>query len=225
MKIAPSIAAADLSNLGRAVEEADRGGADMIHIDIADGHFAPNITFGPGTVKALRRYTDLPFDTHLMLTDPLDYIESFIDAGSDIISPHAEVLDGRKFDAISSRARRGGARLGLALRPETRLPQWARGRLDRIDVLLVMTVNPGFSGQKLIESVLPRIKEYSDMKRELGLRYEVEVDGGVEPQNAGRLVAMGATVLVAGASAFRRGSVSEAIGELREKASGPVVVR
>lgn len=225
MKIAPSIAAADLSNLGRAVEEAEAGGADMIHLDIADGHFAPNITFGPGTVKALRRYTDLPFDTHLMLTDPLDYVERFLEAGSDIISPHAEVLDGRSFDTFSTKARRGGARVGLALRPETRLPSWARSRLDRLDVLLVMTVKPGFSGQKLIESVLPSIREYSDLKRELGLGYELEVDGGVEPQNVGKLVTRGATILVAGASAFRRGSVSDAINELKEKARESVVVR
>ncbi len=224
IKISPSIAAADLSRLGDAVLQAEKAGADMIHLDIADGHFAPNITFGPGTVKALRKLTSLPFDTHLMITDPLVYLDAFVEAGSNIISSHCEVLDEAKFSELRERLS-DKVKLGIAMKPDTEVPEWVMDNLERIDLLLVMTVNPGFSGQKLLTSVLPKISYLSSHIKSKGLKTEIEVDGGVEPENAQELVRRGATVLVAGASAFRRGNVEQAIKELREKAESALVVK
>jgi ribulose-phosphate 3-epimerase len=225
IKIAPSVAAADLSRLGDAVLQAEKAGADMIHLDIADGHFAPNITFGPGTVKALRKITSLPFDTHLMITDPLSYIDSFIDAGSNIISCHCEVLDERLFLEIRDKLKSKGLKVGLALKPETDAPEWVMRNIESIDILLIMTVNPGFSGQRLITSVLPKISSLSSHIKKRNAKTEIEVDGGVEPENVQELVKRGANIIVAGASAFRRGNVEQAIKELREKAETAMVVR
>lgn len=225
IKISPSIAAADLSRLGDAVLEAEKAGADMIHLDIADGHFAPNITFGPGTVKALRKLTSLPFDTHLMITDPLAYLDSFVEAGSNLISSHCEVLDEDKFSDLRERLSNSKVKLGIAIKPNTEVPEWVMKNLERIDFLLIMTVNPGFSGQKLLTSVLPKISYLSSKIKSMGLKTEIEVDGGVEPENAQELVRRGATVLVAGSSAFRRGNVEQAIKELREKAESALVVK
>ncbi len=146
IRIAPSVLAWDLGDLGEAVEIAVRGGADQVHLDVIDGHFAPNITFGPGTVKALRRRCDLKFDTHLMVDQPWLYAEKFLDAGSDILTFHAEVLDGKAFDELHGAVARRGKEVGLAIKPSTELPDWAIARLDKVSTLTFMTVNPGFSG-------------------------------------------------------------------------------
>ena len=225
IKIAPSIAAADLSRLGDAVKEAEKAGADIIHLDIADGHFAPNITFGPGTVKALRNLTSLPFDTHLMITDPLRYADLFVEAGSNIITSHCEVLEIEKFKVLKDKLESKKVRIGIAVKPETELPKWVLENIESIDVLLLMTVNPGFSGQKLLTSVLPKISSISSHLRSKNLNVEIEVDGGVEPENVPELVGRGATILVAGASAFRKGNVEQAIKELRERAESALMLR
>jgi ribulose-phosphate 3-epimerase len=225
IKIAPSIAAADLSRLGDAVKEAEKAGADIIHLDIADGHFAPNITFGPGTVKALRNLTSLPFDTHLMITDPLRYADLFVEAGSNIITSHCEVLEIEKFKVLKEKLESKKVRIGIAVKPETELPKWVLENIESIDVLLLMTVNPGFSGQKLLTSVLPKISSISSHLRSKNLNVEIEVDGGVEPENVPELVGRGATILVAGASAFRKGNVEQAIKELRERAESALMLR
>jgi ribulose-phosphate 3-epimerase len=218
IKIAPSILAGDQGNLAGAVRAADDGGADVIHLDVIDGHFAPNITFGPGVVKALRRTTSLPFDSHLMIDEPLRYVNRFIDAGSDIIHFHAEVLDGPSFDELRNITKAARVKLGLALKPETPLPEWADKRLDAIDVLLVMTVNPGFSGQSLMAEVLPKLSAVGRLIVDRGVGTEVEVDGGVEASNAGEVVRRGASILVAGAGVYARPSLKGAISELRERA-------
>ena len=217
-RIAPSILAGDMADLRSAVRIADRGGADLIHIDVIDGHFAPNITFGSGTIKALRGASSLPFDAHLMISEPLKYVERFLDAGSDILTFHAEVLDERSFGQLHRIVRSRGKKIGLAIKPSTPLPTWARGRLSELDVLIVMTVNPGFSGQRLDRSVLPKLEEIAGEAREGGGGGpDIEVDGGVELDNVSELVKRGADVLVAGAAVYGKADPSKAIRELRER--------
>ncbi|HYB07098.1 MAG TPA: ribulose-phosphate 3-epimerase [Nitrososphaerales archaeon] len=220
IRIAPSILAWDLGDLQEAVDISVKGGADQVHLDVIDGHFAPNITFGPGTVKALRRHCDLKFDTHLMIDRPLQYAERFLDAGSDLLSFHAEVLNGPTFDELSRVVKAKGKEIGLAIKPETELPVWASERLDEISTLVVMTVNPGFSGQKMDMSVMPKLQELSRLVEERGLRTDIEVDGGVEPENVGEVVKRGGNVLVAGAGVYAKKDPVAAISVLREQAEG-----
>jgi len=225
IKIAPSILAGDLGNLASSVKVADEGGADQIHLDVIDGHFAPNITFGAGTVKALRELSDLPFDTHLMVSEPLKFAKKFIEAGSNIISFHAEALDAHGLVELHSLLRKEGVKMGLALKPGTPLPRWARENLDKIDLLLVMTVNPGFSGQRLDASVLPKLGELASIVRGGDLPLDIEVDGGVEESNVEEVVKRGGNVLVAGAGIYRNGKVGRAIRALRERAVSAMVVK
>ncbi len=207
-----------MGDLDGAVDICKEGGADQVHLDVIDGHFAPNITFGPGTVKALRRRCDLMFDTHLMIDDPGRYLEKFIEAGSDLLTLHAEVLSGESFDELHSKIRRAGRAMGLAIRPATQLPSWAAERLDKVSSLVVMTVNPGFSGQTMDMSVMPKLESLSSMVRERGLATDVEIDGGVEPENVHEVVKRGGNVLVAGAGVYGKKDPVKAIGELRERA-------
>jgi len=218
IRIAPSILAWDLGDLEEAVEISMKGGADQLHLDVIDGHFAPNITFGPGTVKALRRRTDLKFDTHLMIEDPRSYAEKFLDAGSDLLTVHAEVMNGNRFDDFHRLVRSRGKEVGLAIKPQTRLPRWASDRLDKISTLVVMTVNPGFSGQAMDMSVMPKLQEMSALIKETGAGTDIEVDGGVEPENVQEVVKRGGNVLVAGAGVYGKKDPVGAIAVLREKA-------
>lgn len=219
VRIAPSILAGDLGDLKGAVEDAVEARADQIHLDVIDGHFAPNITFGPGTVKALRRKCDLPFDVHLMIDEPLRYLDKFVEAGSDILTVHAEVLTGRAFDSIHSAVRSRRKKIGLALKPSTSLPSWAKQKLDKLDMVIVMTVNPGFSGQTLDRAVLPKLERIARLLGEKGVRVDLEVDGGVEIDNAGELVKKGANVLVAGAAVYGKSDPVAAIRQLRTAAN------
>jgi len=218
IRIAPSILAWDLGDLRGAVEIAEQGGADQVHLDVIDGHFAPNITFGPGTVKALRRISDLTFDTHLMIDDPSAYAQKFLDAGSDILTVHSEVLDAKRFDELHSLVRSKGKALGLALKPATPLPAWAAERLDRLGCIMVMTVNPGFSGQTMDLSVMPKLAGISRLLDEKGVSADVEVDGGVEPENVHEVVSRGGNVLVAGAGVYAAKDPVATIRRLRDKA-------
>jgi len=220
IRIAPSILAWDLGDLERAVEISVDGGADQVHLDVIDGHFAPNITFGPGTVKALRRRCDLKFDTHLMIDNPRQYVDRFLEAGSDLLTFHAEVLDGASFDEIHRMVRNKGKEVGLALKPSTILPPWASERLDKISTLVVMTVNPGFSGQSMDMSVMPKLQQMSELVEGRGLKTDIEVDGGVEPENVHEVVKRGGNVLVAGAGVYAKKDPVAAISILREKAEG-----
>ena len=216
IRIAPSILAWDLGDLVKAVEISKEGGADQVHLDVIDGHFAPNITFGPGTVKALRRRCDLKFDTHLMIDSPHLYVDRFLDAGSDLLSFHAEVLNGPRFDELCSMVHAKGKEVGLAIKPQTELPGWAADRLDKISTLVVMTVNPGFSGQTMDMSVMPKLRKISSLVADRGLPTDLEVDGGVEPENVREVVKNGGNVLVAGAGVYGKKDPVRAISVLRE---------
>ena len=224
-RIAPSILAGDMGNLRGAVETAERGGADLIHLDVIDGHFAPNITFGPATVKALRGVSSLPFDTHLMISEPLRFVERFIEAGADILTFHVEVLDEKSFDQLLGSIRSRGKKMGLALRPSTELPPWAHHRLSDLDVLIVMTVNPGFSGQQLDRTVLPRLESIAREVGGIKKGLDIEVDGGVELDNAGELVKRGANILVAGAAVYGKTDPVRAIRELKDRCAAEQMVR
>ncbi len=226
IRIAPSILAWDLGDLERAVEISVEGKADQVHLDVIDGHFAPNITFGPGTVKALRRRCDLKFDTHLMIERPDLYVDKFLDAGSDLLTFHAEVLDGASFDELHRRVSSKGKEVGLALKPQTPLPPWASDRLDKVSTIVVMTVNPGFSGQTMDMSVMPKLANMSGLVKERGLKTDIEVDGGVEPENVHEVVSRGGNVLVAGAGVYAKKDPVGAISTLRkmaEKARRPAL--
>ncbi len=218
IRIAPSILAWDLGDLAEAVDISVRGGADQVHLDVIDGHFAPNITFGPGTVRALRRRCDLKFDTHLMIDQPHLYAEKFLDAGSDLLTFHTEVLDASRFEELHSAVRRRGKEIGLALKPETELPDWALQRLEKLSTVIVMTVNPGFSGQSMDMSVMPKLERLSALLRNKGSGADVEIDGGVEPENVHEVVKRGGNVLVAGAGVYAKSDPVKAIGLLRERA-------
>jgi ribulose-phosphate 3-epimerase len=216
--IAPSVLAWNLGMLGDAVEIASKGKADMIHLDVIDGHFAPNITFGAGTVKALRRVSRLTFDTHLMISEPLRYAERFIEAGSDILTFHVEVLTPETFDALYATVHGRGRQMGIALKPETELPGWAEDRLGVLSAVIVMTVNPGFSGQTMDMSVMPKLERISGLVEERGYRTNIEIDGGVEPENVAEVVRRGGNVLVAGAGVYAKRDPVAAIGDLKARA-------
>ncbi len=200
------------------VERAEKGGADIIHLDVMDGHFAPNITFGSGTVKALRRYSRLPFDAHLMISEPLQYLDGFIDAGCDIVSVHAEVCSANSFAKVMDKLKKNGRKVGVAINPSTDLPQWLIENLNFIDLLNVMSVQPGFSGQKFMPEVLQKMSRINEMLQRKGLDVTIEADGGVDASNAYELVRAGARILVAGNSVYGSTDAAKAISTLREKA-------
>jgi len=213
VKIAPSILAADHADLKGEILKAQDAGADMIHVDVADGHFAPNISMGPDTVRSIRKVTRLPLDVHLMISDPENFAGPFLSAGSDIVTVHAEVVDDDLASRLSSQVRGQGKKFGIALKPDTPLPTWFGDHLKHIDLLLVLSVNPGFPGQAFMSEVLPKVRGAAKMAE--SANFEVEVDGGVDMENAPAIVKAGATVLVAGASVFRRGDVKSALREMR----------
>ncbi len=224
IKIAPSILGGDQSNFAAALDIAVKGGADQIHLDVIDGHFAPNITFGPGTVKALRKKTDLKFDTHLMIDQPENFVDKFLDAGSDLFCFHAEALTGERFDAIYSKVHAKGKVMGLALKPSTEMPKWVEQRLDKLDTLCVMTVNPGFSGQSMMMDVMPKLEKITQMLNDKGLPIDIEIDGGVELETLENVVRRGGNVLVAGAGVYYKPDPIKAVGILREKAKQALTV-
>ena len=212
--ISPSILAGDFSQLGKDIQKLEDAGADMIHVDVMDGHFVPNITIGPPVIKSLRKYTDLPFDVHLMISPVHKYIEDFSKAGSDIITIHPEATENVKdsIDLIKSL----GKKVGLSLNPDTPIDT-IKKYLDQIDLVLVMTVYPGFGGQKFISKVLNKIKNLKSIKDENKFRFDIEVDGGVNFENNKLAIEAGANILVSGTTIFKNndGDIKKNIDLLR----------
>jgi len=218
--IAPSILAADLSNLCYEVKRTEASNADMIHLDVIDGHFAPNITFGADTVKALRRCTSLIFDAHLMISEPSRYIERFIDAGCDIISVHAEVCNAGTFREILNRLKKSSVKVGVALNPDTSMPYWLMEAMneDAIDIINIMSVYPGFSGQRFMPSILPKMRDVHELIKANNLHTLIEADGGIDHNNVYDVVRAGARIIVAGNSVYSNNDIARAISMLRERA-------
>ncbi len=215
IKIAPSILSADFSRLGEEIRAIDAGGADYVHVDVMDGHFVPNITIGPLVVEAVRKITDLPLDVHLMIENPDRYIPDFAKAGADIITVHVEAVPHlhRTVQLIHSLGRKAG----VTLNPATPVSS-LEIILDELDLVLLMSVNPGFGGQQFISSCLGKIEA---LRREIdrrGLRTELEVDGGVKPENIGAIAAAGADVFVAGSAVFGTSDYRATINDLRRRA-------
>jgi ribulose-phosphate 3-epimerase len=213
--IAPSILSADFTQLGKQVREIEAGGADWVHLDIMDGRFVPNISFGPVVVRAVRQLTKMPLDAHLMIADPDRFIEAFASAGADRITVHVETCQHlhRTVQAIKAL----GVKAGVTLNPATPLAAVA-DILPFVDLLLIMTVNPGFGGQKFIPGSLRRIENAAAMIRDTKREIRLQVDGGVEPANASKIVAAGAGVLVAGNAVFSQRNIPAAIRRLRKAA-------
>lgn len=220
IRIAPSILSADLGRLAEEIRDVEAGGADWIHIDVMDGRFVPNITLGPIVVAAARRATSLPLDVHLMIVEPERYIDDFASAGADVISVHVEASN--HLQRTLAQIRKLGKRAGVVLNPHT--PEDAvRYVLDDVDLILVMTVNPGFGGQAFLRTVVPKIRALRRMIDEARLPIDLEVDGGVAGATAKEVVTAGARVLVAGSAVFGQSDRRSAIESIRRAATLEVV--
>ncbi len=219
VKIAPSILSADFARLGEQVAEAAAGGADYIHVDVMDGAFVPNITIGVPVVAAIRKFTSVPLDVHLMIEKPERYVGDFAKAGANIITVHLEACP--HIHRVVHQIREAGAKAGVAINTGTP-NSLLESILGDLDLVLVMTVNPGFGGQSFIESMVPKIAALRHRMDDLGMTTELEVDGGITPRTAPRVVAAGARVLVAGSAVFGSGqTVSAAIAALRKSVDPP----
>lgn len=212
-RIAPSILSCNFLKLEQEIKDVEKAGADLVHVDVMDGHFVPNITIGPMFVKALKPITTTALDVHLMIENPQKYVPDFIDAGADIITVHAEadVHLLRTLDMI----RAGGKRAGVSLNPSTPLSiiEYA---INEIDLLLIMTVNPGFGGQQYIASMEPKIKSARAMIKKSGRKIDLEVDGGIKASNVRRVVQAGANIVVMGTEIFHSGNYASKIKEIRK---------
>ena len=216
VQIAPSLLSADFSRLCEEIAKVDRGGADIIHLDIMDGHFVPNITFGPPVVAKLRSCTDLPFDAHLMIQNPDSFIDPFIDAGVDMISIHMESPG--HLQRTLALIREKGAKAGVVLNPATSI-EGLRYILDDLDFILLMSVNPGFGGQSFIPATVQKLQDLSNMLSEASKPIPIQLDGGVTPENTALVTSAGARILVAGSAIFGNPPYEEVIRSMRDAAS------
>lgn len=212
IKIAPSILSADFSCLADEIKRVEKAGADLIHIDVMDGHFVPNLTFGPPVVAAIRKVTKLPFDVHLMISNPEEFITSFAEAGADILTVHAETT--HHLHKVLQEIHGLGMKAGVSLNPATSLTVIDEVLAD-IDMILIMTVNPGFGGQTFIPSSLHKIKHLRALLHERQLCTDIEVDGGITTQNAAEVVKTGANVLVAGSAIYSAQDMKETVQLLK----------
>ena len=200
IQISPSILSADFSQLGNEIKKLEEGGADLIHVDVMDGHFVPNLTIGPPVIKNLRKYTKLPFDVHLMISPVHDYIQNYAEAGADIITIHPEATNNLK-NSINL-IKKLGKKAGVSLNPKTEITTLI-SEIKNIDLILVMSVNPGFGGQKFMPEVLDKIKKLKNIKDEYGYKYNIEVDGGINFSNSRMVLEAGADILVSGTTIFK----------------------
>ena len=200
IQISPSILSADFSQLGSEIKKLEEGGADLIHVDVMDGHFVPNLTIGPPVIKNLRKYTKLPFDVHLMISPVHKYIENYAEAGADIITIHPEATDNLK-ESINL-IKKFGKKVGVSLNPKTEIKTLIN-EIENIDLVLVMSVNPGFGGQKFMPEVLDKIKELKKIKDEGKYHFDIEVDGGINFSNSKIVLEAGADILVSGTTVFK----------------------
>jgi len=216
IQISPSILSADFSQLGNEIKRLEEGGADMIHVDVMDGHFVPNLTIGPPVIKALKKNSSLIFDVHLMISPVHKYIESFADAGADIITIHPEATD--NLEQSISKIKELKKKVGLSLNPETQI-EIILDVLDKIDLVLIMSVNPGFGGQKFMPEVLTKIKELKKIQNEKKLNFDIEIDGGINFDNSKIAVEAGANILVSGTTIFKsnNGDIKKNIELLKSK--------
>ncbi|SHH09571.1 ribulose-phosphate 3-epimerase [Tepidibacter thalassicus] len=216
IKLAPSILSADFARLLEDVKKVENAGCEYLHIDVMDGHFVPNITLGPAIVKSLRKDVNMVFDVHLMIENPDMYIKSFVDAGADIITVHQEACIHlhRTIQNIKSL----GVKAAVALNPATSI-ETIKHVVDELDMVLVMTVNPGFGGQKFIQSMVYKIKELKKLIDEKGLNVDIQVDGGIKPDNVDKVVKAGANIIVAGSAIFNSENIPDTVKNFRENAN------
>lgn len=218
IRIAASVLSADFARLGEEIRAVTAAGADWIHLDVMDGHFVPNLTIGPDVVRAVRRVTNVPFDTHLMIDNPEKFLAAFARAGSNYITIHIEVCPNPT--PILGEIRRLGVRPGIVVNPDTPLDT-ALPFLDQVDLLLIMSVHPGFAGQAFVESALEKIAAAADYRRRQGLEFLIEVDGGIKVSNAARAVRAGADVLVSGSGIFSTPNYAATIRAMRGVSEQP----
>ena len=200
IQISPSILSADFSQLGKEIKRLEEGGADMIHVDVMDGHFVPNLTIGPPVIKALKKNTSMPFDVHLMISPVHKYIEAYSEAGADIITIHPEATDDLNSSILKIKELK--KKVGISLNPETKVSV-IKDYLDEIDLILIMSVNPGFGGQKFMPEVLDKIKELKTIQKERNIDFDIEVDGGINFENSRTIIKAGANILVSGTTIFK----------------------
>ena len=214
IQISPSILSADFSQLGNEIKRLEEGGADMIHVDVMDGHFVPNLTIGPPVIKALRKYTKLPFDVHLMISPVHKYIKDYANAGADIITIHPEATD-NLINSINH-IKEFKKKVGVSLNPDTEI-NIIVNLLDQIDLVLIMSVFPGFGGQKFMPEVINKIKELNKIKKEKNLQFDIEVDGGINFSNSKVVLNAGANILVSGTTIFKEnnGDIKKNIDSLK----------
>ena len=215
IKLAPSILSADFARLLEDVKKVEQAGCEYLHIDVMDGHFVPNITLGPSIVKSLRKDVNMVFDTHLMIENPDNYIKDFVDAGSDIIVVHAEACNHlhRTIQNIKSY----NIKAGVALNPATPI-ETIKHVLEDVDMVLIMTVNPGFGGQSFIKGMIEKIEELKKLIDEKKLKVDIQVDGGIKPDNIDKVVKAGANIIVAGSAIFNSDNICETVKIMRENA-------
>ena len=214
IQISPSILSADFSQLGKEIKKLEDSGADMIHVDVMDGHFVPNLTIGPPVIKALKKNSSLPFDVHLMITPVHKYIESYASAGADIITIHPEATN----DLLGSinKIKEFKKKVGISLNPETKI-EVVEKLLDQIDLILIMSVNPGFGGQKFMPEVLDKVKKLDEIRKNLKLNFVIEIDGGINFENSKLAIKSGVDILVSGTTIFKNnnGDIKKNIDLLR----------
>ncbi len=216
IQISPSILSADFSQLGKEIKRLEDGGADMIHVDVMDGHFVPNLTIGPPVIKALKKNTSMPFDVHLMISPVHKYIEAYSEAGADIITIHPEATDDLNSSILKIKELK--KKVGVSLNPETKI-DIIRKYLNEIDLVLIMSVNPGFGGQKFMPEVLLKIKELKKIQENEKLNFDIEIDGGINFENYKKAIEAGANILVSGTTIFKsnNGDIKKNIELLKSK--------